>query len=208
MTDLSSESKTEAAMRSRRRRLKLGVAAALATMVLVAPTALARPAGAGAGAGLAHLGDGPSGVSTASATPPSTGDVVLHRDGSKAVPFRAYPVASGSSQRVDLRRDGSKAYPFVRRPSPDRGPDSRRLRLGRRGGGPRRRHDRGCAGACRDRCLWRAPRANRLACGKPSLKKHQGPSVEGPWLVATALDEKRRFAWKQRRHRVRSGLAL
>jgi hypothetical protein len=113
MTDLSSESKMRAAMRSRRRRLKLGLAAALATMVLVAPTALARPAGAGAGAGLAHLGDGPSGVLTASATAPATSGVVLHRDGSKAVPFRAYPVASESSHRVALRRDGSKAEPFV-----------------------------------------------------------------------------------------------
>jgi hypothetical protein len=113
MTDLSSESKMRAAMRSRRRRLKLGLAAALATMVLVAPTALARPAGAGAGAGLAHLGHEPSGVLTASATPAATGDVVLHRDGSKAVPFRANPVASESSRRVDLRRDGSKADTFV-----------------------------------------------------------------------------------------------
>lgn len=97
MTDLSSESKMRAAMRSRRRRLKLGLAAALATMVLVAPTALARPAGAGAGAGLAHLGDGPSGVLTASATPPSTGDVVLHRDGSKAVPFVADVAPTGAT---------------------------------------------------------------------------------------------------------------
>ncbi len=38
---------------------------------------------------------------------------MLHRDGSKAVPFQAYPVASESSHRVDLRRDGSKADPFV-----------------------------------------------------------------------------------------------
>ena len=113
MTDLSSESKMGAAPRSRRRRLKLGLAATLATMALVTPTALARPAGAGAGAGLAHLGHGPSGVLTASATPPATGDVVLHRDGSKAVPFRANPVASESSRQVDLRRDGSKADPFV-----------------------------------------------------------------------------------------------
>ena len=113
MTDLSSKSKMRAARRSRRRRLKLGLAAALATMALVTPTALARPAGAGAGAGFAHLAHGPSGVSTASATPPATGDVMLHRDGSKAVPFRAYPVASESSHRVDLRRDGSKADPFV-----------------------------------------------------------------------------------------------
>jgi hypothetical protein len=113
MTDLSSESKMRAAMRSRRRRVKLGLAAALATIVLVAPTALARPAGAGAGAGLAHLGHEPSGVLTASATPAATGDVVLHRDGSKAVPFRAYPVASESSHRVVVRRDGSKADPFV-----------------------------------------------------------------------------------------------
>jgi hypothetical protein len=112
MTDFSSESKMGAALGSRRR-LKLGLAAALAMMVLVTPTALARPAGAGAGAGLAHLGDGPNGVPTASATAPSTGDVVRHRDGSKAVPFRAYPVASGSSHQVDLRRDGSKADPFV-----------------------------------------------------------------------------------------------
>ena len=113
MTDLSSESKMVAAVRSRRWRLKLGLAAALATMVLVAPTALARPAGAGAGAGLAELVQGPSGVSTTSATPPAAGNVVLHRDGSKAVPFRAYPVASESSPGVDLRRDGSKAVPFV-----------------------------------------------------------------------------------------------
>ena len=89
MTDFSSNSKMGAARGSRRRRLKLGLAAALATMALVAPTALA------------------------SATPPATGDVVLHRDGSKAVPFRAYPVASGSSHQVALHRDGSKADPFV-----------------------------------------------------------------------------------------------
>jgi hypothetical protein len=44
---------------------------------------------------------------------PAAGDVMLHRDGSKAVPFRTYPVASGSSHQVDLRRDGSKADPFV-----------------------------------------------------------------------------------------------
>jgi hypothetical protein len=113
MTDFSSKSKMGAALVSRRWRLKLGLAAALATMALVAPTALARPAGAGAGAGLAHLGDGPSGVLIASATPPATGDVVLHRDGSKAVPFRAYPVASGYSHQVALRRDGSRADPFV-----------------------------------------------------------------------------------------------
>jgi hypothetical protein len=62
-----------AALGSRRRRLKLGLAAALATMALVTPAALARPAGAGAGAELAHLGDAPSGVSTASATPPVHG---------------------------------------------------------------------------------------------------------------------------------------
>ena len=73
MTDLSSESKMGAALRSRRRRLKLGLAAALATMALVTPTALARPAGAGAGAAIAHPGHGPSGISTASATP-ATGD--------------------------------------------------------------------------------------------------------------------------------------
>ena len=109
MTDLSSESKMEAALRSRGQRLMLGLGAALATMALMTPTALARPAGAG----LAHLADGPSGVSTVSASTPSTGDLTLHRDGSKAVPFRAYPVASESSHRVDLRRDGSKADPFV-----------------------------------------------------------------------------------------------
>lgn len=113
MTDLSSESKMGAALPSRRRRLMLGLAAALATMALVTPTALAGPAGAGAGAGLADLGDGTSSVSTASATAPSTGDLLLHRDGSRAVPFRAYPVASGSSHQVDLRRDGSKADSFV-----------------------------------------------------------------------------------------------
>jgi hypothetical protein len=73
----------------------LGLAAALATMALVAPTALARPAGAGAAEGLA------------------TGELTLHRDGSKAVPFRAYPATSGSSHQVVLRRDGSKADPFV-----------------------------------------------------------------------------------------------
>ena len=44
---------------------------------------------------------------------PASGDVILHRDGSKAVPFRAYPVASESSHGVALRRDGSKADPFV-----------------------------------------------------------------------------------------------
>jgi len=113
MTDLSSESKMEAALRSRGQRLMLGLAAALATMALVTPTALARPAGAGPGAGLAHLANGPSGVSTVSASTPSAGDLTLHRDGSKAVPFRAYPVASESSHRVGLRRDGSKADPFV-----------------------------------------------------------------------------------------------
>jgi hypothetical protein len=96
MTDLSSESKMRAAMRSRRRRLRLGLAAALATMVLVTPTALARPAGAGAGAGLAHLGHGQSGVLTASATPPATSHVVLHRDGSKAVPFVADVAPTGA----------------------------------------------------------------------------------------------------------------
>ena len=95
MADLSSESKMVAALRSRRRRLKLGLAAALATMVLVAPTALARPAGAGAGAGLAHLGQETSGVSTDSATPPAAGDVVLHRDGSKADPFVADLATTG-----------------------------------------------------------------------------------------------------------------
>ena len=89
MTDFSSKSKMGAALRSRRWRLKLGLAAALATMALVAPTALA------------------------SATTPATGDVVLHRDGSKAVPFQAYPVASESSHPVVLHRDGSKADPFV-----------------------------------------------------------------------------------------------
>jgi hypothetical protein len=85
----------ETALGSRRRRLMLGFAAALATMVLVTPTALARPAGPGSGAGLAQ------------------GGLVLHRDGLKAVPFRAYPVASESSHGVDLRRDASKADPFV-----------------------------------------------------------------------------------------------
>jgi len=113
MTNLSIESRIGTAMRSRRWRLKLVLTAGLATMVLVAPAALARPAGAGAGAGLAQLAHVPSSVSTASATPPSTGEITLHRDGSRAVPFRAYPVASGSSHRVDLRRDGSKADPFV-----------------------------------------------------------------------------------------------
>jgi hypothetical protein len=68
--------------------------AALATMALVTPTAFARPAGAGSAEGLA------------------TGEVTLHRDGSKAVPFQVYP-ASGSSHQVALRRDGSKADPFV-----------------------------------------------------------------------------------------------
>jgi hypothetical protein len=112
--DVSTESKMGAALGSRRRRIELGLAAALATMVLAAPSALARPAGAGSGAGLTQLGDGASEVSTTSTTPRSTGDlVVLHRDGSKAVPFRAYPVASESSHGVDLRRDGSKADPFV-----------------------------------------------------------------------------------------------
>jgi hypothetical protein len=96
MTDLSSESKMVAAVRSRRWRLKLGLAAALATIVLVAPTALARPAGAGAGAGLAELVQGPGGVSTTSATPPATGDVVLHRDGSKADPFVADLAPTGA----------------------------------------------------------------------------------------------------------------
>jgi hypothetical protein len=85
-----------AARRSRRRRLKLGLAAALATMALATPTALARPAGAGAGAGFVHLAHGPSGVSTASATPPVTGDVMLHRDGSKADPFVADLTATGA----------------------------------------------------------------------------------------------------------------
>jgi hypothetical protein len=85
MKDLSSESQMETALRSRRRRLRLGLGAALATMALTAPAATAQ----------------------------STGDVTLHRDGSKAVPFRAYSVASESSHGADLRRDGSKADPFV-----------------------------------------------------------------------------------------------
>jgi hypothetical protein len=96
MTDLSSKSKM-GALPSRRWRLKLGVAAALATMALVTPSALARPAGAGAGAGLSQV----------------TADTVLHRDGSKAVAFQAYPAASESSHQVVLHRDGSKADPFV-----------------------------------------------------------------------------------------------
>jgi hypothetical protein len=73
------------------------LAAALATMALVAPSALARPAGPAAGASLSQ------------ATP----DAVLHRDGSKAVPFQAHPVAPEPFQRLVLRRDGSKADPFV-----------------------------------------------------------------------------------------------
>ena len=97
MTDFSSKSKMGAELVSRRWRLKLGLAAALATMALVAPTALA------------------------SATTPATGDVVLHRDGSKAVPFQAYPVASklptqwlcsvtdqGDSSVADLARPGPR----------------------------------------------------------------------------------------------------
>jgi hypothetical protein len=95
MKDLSSKSKM-AALRSRRWRLKLGLAAALATMVLVAPTALARPAGAGASAGLEQLGQEPSGVSTAVANPPAAGGVLLHRDGSKAVPFVADLAPNGT----------------------------------------------------------------------------------------------------------------
>jgi hypothetical protein len=95
MKNLSSESKL-VALRSRRWRLKLGLAAALATMVLVAPTALARPAGAGAGAGLDQLSHEPSGVSTGLANPPATGGVVLHRDGSKAVPFVADLAPTGT----------------------------------------------------------------------------------------------------------------
>ena len=88
MTDFSSKSKMGAALVS----------------------ALAPEARVGGGAGDNGTGGahGP-----ASATTPATGDVVLHRDGSKAVPFRAYPVASESSHRVALRRDGSKADPFV-----------------------------------------------------------------------------------------------
>ena len=113
MTDLSSESRIEAALRYRGRRLMLGLVAALATMALVAPTAFARPAGAGSGGGLADLADQASGVPTVSASAPSAGELTLHRDGSKAVPFRAYPVAPGSSHQVVLRRDGSKADPFV-----------------------------------------------------------------------------------------------
>ncbi len=97
MTDLSSESKMGTALYSRRWRLKLGLAAALATMALVAPTALARPAGAGAGAGLAELSDGPGAVSTASATSRGTGEVTLHRDGSKAVPFVADVTPTGAA---------------------------------------------------------------------------------------------------------------
>ena len=44
---------------------------------------------------------------------PALGDVVLHRDGSKAVPFQANPAASEPYHRVALRRDGSKADPFI-----------------------------------------------------------------------------------------------
>jgi len=69
--------------------MTLGMAAALATMALVTPTALARPAGAGPGAGFANLSAAPTSVSTASASTPSTDGLVLHRDGSKAVPFVA-----------------------------------------------------------------------------------------------------------------------
>jgi len=98
MTDLSSKSKIEATRWSGSRRVMLGLAAALATMALVTPAAFARPAGAGSAEGLASL---------------STGELTLHRDGSKAVPFRAYPAASGSSHQAVLRRDGSKAVPFV-----------------------------------------------------------------------------------------------
>jgi len=89
MTDLSGKSKMEAALHSRRSRVMLGLAAALVTMALVTATALARPAGAGPGAGLANLSNPPSSVSAASASAPSTGELVLHRDGSRAVPFVA-----------------------------------------------------------------------------------------------------------------------
>ena len=63
-------------------------------------------------------------IALAVALPASSawGDVVLRRDGSKAVPFRAYPVASGSSHQVDLRRDGSKADPFVADVAPSGAP--------------------------------------------------------------------------------------
>jgi hypothetical protein len=62
-------------------------------------------------------------IALAVALPASSawGDVVLRRDGSKAVPFRAYP-ASGSSHQVALRRDGSKADPFVADLSPTGAP--------------------------------------------------------------------------------------
>ena len=51
-------------------------------------------------------------VAVALPVSPALGDVVLHRDGSKAVPFRAYPAASESSH-VILHRDGSRADPFI-----------------------------------------------------------------------------------------------
>lgn len=51
---------------------------------------------------------------------PALGDVVLHRDGSKAVPFQANPAASQPYHRVVLRRDGSKADPFVANLAPTR----------------------------------------------------------------------------------------
>jgi hypothetical protein len=51
---------------------------------------------------------------------PALGDVVLHRDGSKAVPFQANPSSSVPYHRVVLRRDGSKADPFVANLAPTR----------------------------------------------------------------------------------------
>jgi hypothetical protein len=61
-------------------------------------------------------------IALAGAVPvsPAWGDAVLHRDGSRAVPFVAYPAARESSHRAILRRDGSKADPFVADPAPTR----------------------------------------------------------------------------------------
>src|SRR6188768_3091852 len=86
MTDLSSKSKIEATRWSGSRRVMLGLAAALATMALVTPAAFARPAGAGSAEGLASL---------------STGELTLHRDGSKADPFVANVAATGAPAAAD-----------------------------------------------------------------------------------------------------------
>ena len=59
-------------------------------------------------------------VAIAPATPAS-GEIVLHRDPSAAVPFVAH--VGGSERGPTLRRDGSAAVPFVAQVGPDRASD-------------------------------------------------------------------------------------